>query len=673
MKTLYNLLRMTSVRVVLVLIVAAVGSFIFQASNPMGVDESNPLIDQPTAKAMTQFVPPQYNQYLTITDDQGFDNFQAGISWAEHTVAMNPRNPLWIFFGVNNAPQDAYYTTNGGLNWTLHNPSYVGGTCCDPWSAFDSLGRLFYASGVSGQYVYTSTDNGITWGSGVLSVSGNDRNTIAADQTAGPYANYLYAAETPGNFARSTNSNVSWTQTFTSSNTVPGTMIAVGPNGAVQGGCVIYVTNTGSTVPVTYNFHRSTDGGATFTPNISSISDAGYVGTLNGAGRLVINNGRTRPYPMIAMDNSYGTYRGRLYLVYASNNPPGNGNKPDIILRYSTDQGSTWSARITVNDDANSTTIDNWFPGVWCEKETGKLYIMWYDDRNAPSTYGVDVYATYSTTGGTTFAPNQRLTNATWTYPCPSCAPNTNCYMGDYHAINANPLCGYGEWYDGRSCTFQNMGSYFPDFAMRTNPSTVFINGSNDSQFVYISVPAVKLYTDKAKFTASVPPPSTGTITLTLLNRTTGATQDSLTTYPDSLKLRIKTSGGVTSGPYNITVTGKGSNGTPVHVRTITLNVNPVGITLNNNQIPKEFSLYQNYPNPFNPTTNIRFDVPKAGSVKITVYDLQGKMVNIIVNGHYNPGKYTLSFNGDNYSSGIYFYRIETDEFSDVRKMILVK
>jgi hypothetical protein len=63
---------------------------------------------------------------------------------------------------------------------------------------------------------------------------------------------------------------------------------------------------------------------------------------------------RTRPYPFISADNSYGTYRGRLYLVYASNSPAGNGNKPDIFCRYSDDQGATWSSAVTVNDEVNS-------------------------------------------------------------------------------------------------------------------------------------------------------------------------------------------------------------------------------------------------------------------------------------------------------------------------------
>src|SRR4030095_2930817 len=261
------------------------GIFFFQAQDfTPKYDDNNPLIDQPTREAASHWDAFQHDgEYDVITDAQGFDNFDAGISFAEQWLTTDPNNPLRLFFGVNgaSAPQDAYNSTNGGLNWALVQPVYTGGPCCDPMSAYDNSGNLYYGSGVNGQYIYKSTDNGNTWGSGVLSVSGNDRNTLAADQTTGPFAGYLYAAITPGNFARSINGNASWTTTFSSSNTVPGTMIAVGPNGSTNGGCVIYVTNTGSTVPVTYNFHRSTDGGATFTANVSTISDAGYVGTLN--------------------------------------------------------------------------------------------------------------------------------------------------------------------------------------------------------------------------------------------------------------------------------------------------------------------------------------------------------------------------------------------------------
>ncbi|MFZ1320676.1 MAG: hypothetical protein WAT71_03895 [Ignavibacteria bacterium] len=541
-----------------------------QVENFMDYDESDPYIDRPTKESRTHLS--ENDDVLDIiTDATGFDNFEIGTDNAEQMLVSNPRNPLNMQFGVNGGSgQNAYYTTNGH-DWTLSNPSYHASTCCDPWSAFDSLGNLYYGSGVINQYVYKSTNGGQNYGSAVLSVSGNDRNTLAADQTNGPYKSHLYAAITPGNFARSTNSGTSWTTTYSPSNTVPGVMIAVGPNGATQGGCVMYVTNTGSSQNVTYTFHRSTDGGANFTVR-SSLTVAGYVGTFNTMGRLVINNGRTRPYPMIAMDNSYGPNRGRLYLVYASNVPAGNGNKPDIILQYSTDQGATWSSRITVNDNADPQLSDQWFPAIWCEKETGRLYIKWYDTRENPATYAVNVYATYTDDGGASFAPNQKLTTTSWTYPNPSCAPNTNCYRGDYDGMTANQSTSFSVWYDGRVGTFKNVGAYFPDYAMTVDPTAVTLYQTNDFEHVDVSIPATKLYTDNVVYTTSISPlPITGSISMDFISGNVATPP-----YPNTKIMRIRTNGTVSNGNYTVTVTGSGLNGTPVHKRTVAVSVNSI-------------------------------------------------------------------------------------------------
>jgi hypothetical protein len=667
-------------------VVCATGIFLFQGQDNLNYngydfsDDNNPLRDKPTREAYLKYLSmPRDNNGsdVIVTDALGFDNNNIGVDFCEQMGSTNPNNPLWLFYGVNGSPQNAWNSTNGGLIWQLVQPIYLGGACCDPWTAYDNNGNLYYASGVNGQYVYKSTNNGNTWGSGVLSVSGNDRNTLAADQTTGPYGGYLYAAETPGNFARSTNGNVSWTTTFSSSNTVPGTMIAVGPNGSTDGGCVIYVTNTGSTVPCIYNFHRSLNGGLTFSANVSSLSDAGYVGTLNGAGRLNINNARTRPYPMIAMDNSNGPYRGRLYCVYASNEPAGNGNKPDIILKYSTDMGSTWSSRIRVNDNTNEPS-DQWFPAVWCEKTTGKLYIKWYDTRENPGAYTTGVWATYTTTGGTTFAVNQRISNASWLYPQPACGANQNCYRGDYDAFMANPKVGYAVWYDPRLGNYNSFGAWFPDFAMRigSNSNVSVPNGVNDSGFAFVSIPALKLYADTVLFSAVITnPPGTGTLTLSFIDKTNnGVTRNLLVVPPaDSVRLRAKTSGGVPNAVYNVVVTAKGPNGTPVHTRNVTVNVGFVGIGIISGEIPNEFYLYQNFPNPFNPSTQIRFDIAKAGIVKLNVYDITGKQVASVVDGTLQPGKYSYDFDGANLSTGVYFYRIETPDYTSIRKMILVK
>ena len=143
----------------------------------------------------------------------------------------------------------------------------------------------------------------------------------------------------------------------------------------------------------------------------SSQNFSNYVGT-NVSGRNSVSNMRTRPYPFITADNSYGPNRGRLYLVYASNTPSGDGNKPDIFCRYSDNQGTTWSSAVVVNDDANTTANNQWHPSIWCDKTSGRLFVKWMDTRDTPTSDSAHIYASYSDDGGLTFAPNQRITTA---------------------------------------------------------------------------------------------------------------------------------------------------------------------------------------------------------------------------------------------------------------------
>lgn len=87
----------------------------------------------------------------------------------------------------------------------------------------------------------------------------------------------------------------------------------------------------------------------------------------------------------------------------------------------------------------------------------------------------------------------------------------------------------------------------------------------------------------------------------------------------------------------------------------------------------REFSLNQNYPNPFNPSTKIEFTLTKAGDVSLEVYDVNGKLVETLINGYMNAGTKNLSFNASHLSSGTYFYKISTNGYSETKKMLLVK
>jgi outer membrane protein Omp28/type IX secretion system substrate protein len=93
----------------------------------------------------------------------------------------------------------------------------------------------------------------------------------------------------------------------------------------------------------------------------------------------------------------------------------------------------------------------------------------------------------------------------------------------------------------------------------------------------------------------------------------------------------------------------------------------------NENQIPLEYSLSQNYPNPFNPVTNIKFTLPKDGEVDFKVYDAVGNEVAVFLNGFVKAGTYNAEFDGSNFASGVYFYKLIAGDFSETKKMILSK
>ena len=96
-------------------------------------------------------------------------------------------------------------------------------------------------------------------------------------------------------------------------------------------------------------------------------------------------------------------------------------------------------------------------------------------------------------------------------------------------------------------------------------------------------------------------------------------------------------------------------------------------ITNNNGMNPDEYSLSQNYPNPFNPMTKIDFNIPKSGLVTVKVYDNTGREVTTLINENRSSGAYSVYFDGAEYSSGVYFYSITADGFTDTKKMLLVK
>ena len=103
-----------------------------------------------------------------------------------------------------------------------------------------------------------------------------------------------------------------------------------------------------------------------------------------------------------------------------------------------------------------------------------------------------------------------------------------------------------------------------------------------------------------------------------------------------------------------------------------------IGISPISTEVPERFMLLQNYPNPFNPVTKIRFTIPAVTEmtgkvVSLKIYDILGNEIAVLVNENLYPGTYEVEWNASNFSSGIYFYSLLTDNYKQTRKMVVVK
>ena len=129
----------------------------------------------------------------------------------------------------------------------------------------------------------------------------------------------------------------------------------------------------------------------------------------------------------------------------------------------------------------------------------------------------------------------------------------------------------------------------------------------------------------------------------------------------DSISIAVMINNDVNAGPIGI------------NFMSFVKQNNPVSISEISGVIPEKYTLEQNYPNPFNPVTNINFSIPHRSFVKITVFDILGKEIQNLINEELNEGNFKIDFNGSSLPSGIYFYKIETNDFVQVRKMTLLK
>jgi len=497
----------------------------------------------------------------------------------EPSISINPKNTNYLVAGANIS--NAYYSTNGGLNWTWQNLTNSSwGVWGDPIIACDTTGAFYFfhlsnppSTGhwIDRMVCQKSTNNGVTWSNPGSYFGYNPNSTTEAEDKPGvtidPTNNYIYVTWTEFDdygvltssdssriyFSRSTDGGITWSAVkrldrlggdcWDSDNTVEGAVPCVGPNHVLYDAwCGPKVRN--DTFGIFFN--KSTDFGNTW------LSQPIYVCNQPGGWDYMIAGlQRCNGLLATACDLSNGPYRGNIYINWTDSAGP---NNHDVKFIKSTNGGTNWSAVKKVNtDNSNKEQFLSW---MTVDQYTGYIWIVFYDRRNdASNNYNTDVYLARSTDGGDTFIDFKISTS--------SFIPVTGVFFGDYNSITA--------------------------YHNKVRPMWTRLQGSQ------LSV-----------LTAIV---------------------DSLVTSENSI---VET-------------------------------------------LPVDYKLDQNYPNPFNPKTNISYSVKEKGFVTLKVYNSLGKEVASLVNDNRESGKYELQWDASNYSSGVYFYKMTANNYSETKKMMVIK
>ncbi len=358
---------------------------------------------------------------------------------AETAVAINQVNPNQITIVSNLGSASGLFhgwSSDGGTTWN-HDIIFQG-ACCDGQLASDEFGNTFltYLSGSFHVTMAISTDGGASFQPlafvatqmGVRQFPG--RSLAAADQVVGGDQPSIAAAKGSVWVSWTSNTGVIQTSaasvsglgqvgTFSAAKNLPGPNnvgdygdIAIGPQGQVF---VVYQNPTGGEGPATIYGSLDPDGlgpSGFQTPKTLQTTNVG------GFDYIPAQSGRSIDAEAgLAWDRTGGIHNGRLYLIYVSEQPQ-ESNDTDIQLRFSDDNGTTWSTSVRVNDDATTTSQFN--PRISLDPTTGNIAVAWEDCRNDKGNHGPGdtngvvnddamVYTTVSKDGGTTFLPNKRL------------------------------------------------------------------------------------------------------------------------------------------------------------------------------------------------------------------------------------------------------------------------
>ena len=421
---------------------------------------------------------------------QNVDVSQRHLNESEEAIAVNPTNRNNIVIVTNIGHREAGLTAgmfegvsfDGGATWTtriIGNNDNLGDACCDPSLSFDEYGNLFMT------YLYQvenvvpialSTDGGLTFNvianiAAPLKTTGKkapgdnrglfryvDQPTITAAKgevwvvfnAAGP----MFATGAPV-------SGLGQVGAFFAGEVVPGSNnctygdVAIGPAGQVMQACNLTTTGQG--------------GGKIFV-NV----DPDGLGPMGFGDRVFVAETHVGGFDFIppqpdrsvdaevglAWDRTGGAHNGRVYAVYTKEQK-NESDDMDIYVRYSDDDGATWSEGVRVNDD--NTKNSQFLPKISLDQTTGNIAVVWYDSRNDLGTGGAgdtdgipnddaQVWGAFSTNGGTSFTPNIQISAGTSN----SHDSGNAIDYGDYTGLSFFGGLAHPAWADNSNSTGNN-------------------------------------------------------------------------------------------------------------------------------------------------------------------------------------------------------------------------
>ena len=533
------------------------------------------------------------------------------------------------------------YSADAGETWSVSQllPQIIPNAplSSDPVVGVDTAGNFYIYTvslnentGVGELWVFKSFDEGETFSDVYEIATGpgfEDKEWAAADLTpSSPFTNNLYLSWTRFDssteilLTRSTDAGVSWTPPVLVSDItggVQGSFPAVAPNGE------LYIVWRGFSGGTRILFDKSTDGGVTFGTDV------------------IVSNTPGAWFPTMAVDHSGGPRHGYIYVTW---NDERNGDD-DVFMSFSSDGGSNWSTPSRVNNDPVGNGKIQYWPSV-AVGQNGDIAILFYDTRNTPSNNVIEAFIARSTDGGLTFS-NELISSV----QSPTNIPNGDVRFGDYIQLDFYGNKIVPVWTDERA------GGFDMD--------------------IYTAVIDAVVPVELINFTARI------VNGITLLEWTTVSETNNLGFEVERklaeqgwVTIAFVEGHGTTTKNQNYRFSDEGIAGT-LYYRlkqidydgsiTFSEEIEVNGVTVST------IHLAQNYPNPFNPATIINYQLGNDGFVSLKVFNSLGEEVAEVIDEYQSAGSYRITFNGNDLPSGMYVYQLKSGNYSESKKMMLLK